>query len=179
MTTQASDCCRRAHCQQLTFPKISGTAEILCPGRTSLSAASMAVWVAASRSAARPVTGASGSDWTTRLVAWVAIQPSMCAPRSLRESQRTRPQPQSHIERLCSRWSALSKEQQQVCCLRRVCTSRKAVSSAHFHEVAICELCRVVDWRREVAHEAAPQARTAQQEWCWRDRSKCKQFRPA
>ncbi len=50
------------HCHQLTFPKMSGTAEILCPGRTSLSAASMAVWVAASRSAARPVTGASESD---------------------------------------------------------------------------------------------------------------------
>ena len=57
------------HASRITFANTSGTAAILCPGRTSLSAASMAVWVAASRSAARPVTGAAVSDCTTRLVA--------------------------------------------------------------------------------------------------------------
>ena len=169
MTTQASDCCRRAHCQQLTFPKISGTAEILCPGRTSLSAASMAVWVAASRSAARPVTGASGSGWTNRLVAWVAIQPSMCAPRSLRNvTRQVFGEPHSSAGWRAPQTGRHEGKQSStsvvLVALGRVSMGRHSVeSSAHLYEIAVCELCAVVHWRREVAHDTAPQPRPAQQ----------------
>ena len=68
----------------LTLASTSDTAEILWPGRTRRSAASRAVCAALMTSAALPVTGAAMSAWTTKLVAWLAIQPSTWAPRSLR-----------------------------------------------------------------------------------------------
>mmetsp|Transcript_4798 Transcript_4798/g.13778 ORF Transcript_4798/g.13778 Transcript_4798/m.13778 type:complete len:249 (-) Transcript_4798:289-1035(-) len=61
----------------------SATSAILRPGRISLRAASIAVAAADITSAALPVTGAEASDCTTTVVASVAMNPSMCAPRSI------------------------------------------------------------------------------------------------
>jgi len=56
----------------------------LFPGFISLIATSKAVRAALTASAARPVMGAAAPPALTwRVVAWVAIQPSMWQPRSL------------------------------------------------------------------------------------------------
>ena len=71
---------------QIITCRVAATSEIFFPGRINRMAASNAVRVAAMRSAARPVIGASPS-WMTMVWATVEIKPSMCTPRSLQNAR--------------------------------------------------------------------------------------------
>ena len=60
---------------------------MVLPGFMRRMAALKAVVAQAMTSAARPVTGTAGSDYTRRVCAWTAIQPSMWTPMSLRRGR--------------------------------------------------------------------------------------------
>jgi hypothetical protein len=80
-----------------TFCSTLGTSAMRWPGRITRMAASSPVAAAWMTSAARPVTGASGSAWTNCVTAAVVMKPSMCVPRSLN--------PRPHLQTLVARSS--------------------------------------------------------------------------